>query len=130
MEFPEELWKTEQEKQLIFQALDLFEHQPVIITDQLANSVFLNKKAEELYGQRGEAIVNRAVFSLLGFDSFEGMPQKLVDGLSGNGEVWRGFVKHPTEQNKICFAEASAIVHENLKCGMIRFDDTNVHQKQ
>lgn len=108
---------------MIEQVLDLFGGDPVLLTDELTNSVFFNEKAEKLYHESGDAIVNRAAYSLLGFESFEGVPQSLVDALMGKRDAWRGFVKVPGQKCTVCFCEASALVREEeLICGLIRFD--------
>lgn len=129
MEFPQQLWEEETESTVVMirQVLDLFESDPVILTDVLTNSIFFNPLAEELFGEAGEALVNRATYSLLGFEQFNGVPKALADALLGEADCWRGYVRLPHTGDAVYYCEASAIKTSNKHlAGVIRFDSNKV----
>jgi len=120
MIFPREVWKSDEDITLVEQMLDLFAEESVIVTDELSNTVYFSPVAEKVFQDRGEAIVNRAAYSLLGFDRFENQPKPLVGALLGKGEPWRGAVILPGQTNAV-FCEASAIKRgDEFVCGIIR----------
>lgn len=103
-------------------ALDLFADQPLILTDRLANSIYFNPGAEALFAERGEALVNRVLFSLLGLGERSTVPPRLVEALDGSGAPWKGVVQ-PPDVNGECamLCEVSAIGQgEAFLCGMVR----------
>lgn len=133
MRFPEELWHDESESTVVMirQVLDLFENDPVILTDILTNSVFFNDHAELLFGESGEALVNRATYSLLGFENFTGVPSSLAEALLGKADCWRGYVKLPNKGGDVFYCEASALkTSEKHLAGVLRFDSTKVVSSQ
>ncbi|MEO8377899.1 MAG: hypothetical protein ABI579_09540 [Candidatus Sumerlaeota bacterium] len=124
MRFPGELWETETDRQVILQFVDAFAGHPLVLTDKLANTIFFNAEAEALYADRGEAIVNRLSFSLLGYGGKKDkVPSGLTPALLGEGVPWRGIVNlSESETPKLHFVEASAIrAPGRLLCGVIRF---------
>ncbi|MCC6545963.1 hypothetical protein IT570_02255 [Candidatus Sumerlaeota bacterium] len=123
MRFPVELWETDLECQIIRQFLDAFAGHPVMLTDKLANTVFFTPEAEELLADRGEAIVNRLSFSLMGFGSKDRVPPGLTAALLGESVPWRGVVNLSSDDSpRLRFAEASAIRSPGrFLCGVVRF---------
>jgi len=125
MDLPISLWNDETERDLVAQTVDLFHDSPLILTDRLTNSVFVNEQAAALLGDRGEALVNRTAYSLMGFGMADQLPQPLEQALMGDGPPWRGIVRlSDVESGKAvshAFCEASAI-HRNgsLVCGILR----------
>ncbi|MGF1574212.1 MAG: PAS domain-containing protein [Sumerlaeia bacterium] len=129
MEFPQQLWEDESQSTVVMirQVLDLFEQDPVILTDVLTNSVYFNEHAEGLFGESGEALVNRATYSLLGFENHTGVPSTLADALLGKAEAWRGYVKLPGKNGSVFYCEASALkTSDKHIAGVIRFDANKV----
>ncbi|MDX1972000.1 MAG: hypothetical protein SFY68_05650 [Candidatus Sumerlaeia bacterium] len=131
MQFPDVLWANEEHPPLpmIHQVLELFEEDAVILTDVLTNSIFFNTKAEELFGMRGEELVNRTTYSLLGFENFKGVPKSLADALLGEGDCWRGLVKlgeevrSKFEPGTLFYCEASALrTSGEFIVGVLRLD--------
>lgn len=121
MDFPESLFPNPAHRELILGALALFEDQPLFLTDRLANTIYFNGPAEGLFAERGEAIVNRAVFSLLGMGDHTAHPPALVEALEGNGPPWKAVAQLPLEPPCICVCEASAIRDADTHlCGMVR----------
>ena len=123
MDLPNELWDHDADRALAHQLVELFVDVPVVLTDRLTNSIYLNEAAERLLGQRAEAVVNRAAFSLLGFGSGESTPQGLVDALLGQAPSWRSVVRLFADESlghAVC--EASAVCRgEHHVCGVLRF---------
>ncbi len=120
MLFPADLWNDPADREIVGRTVDLFESTPLLLTDRLTNSVFFNDPAEALYGEAAEAIVNRAAWSLLGFDFSSAAPTALEAALLGSGDPWKGIVRLPDGAPRFC--EASAVVRDGrLVCGMIRF---------
>lgn len=123
LRFPEELWQSEIEKQLAGDVAEAFGHHPVVLTDQLTNSVYLTPPAEELLCDSAEALVNRLSLSLLGFGRRETIPRGVTEALQGQSEPWRGVVNLGDQDNpRWYFVHASAVLHEGkLVCGVLRF---------
>ncbi|MDK2971308.1 MAG: hypothetical protein PWP23_1063 [Candidatus Sumerlaeota bacterium] len=119
MEFPAELWKSDEELTAVRQVVDLFSASPLFLTDSLTNTVYFSPMAEELLGEQGEAIVNRAACSLLGFGRGTPVPPALNAALLGEGPAWKALVRLENGCSVAC--EASAIRGPNgLICGMVR----------
>lgn len=123
MDFPGELWDHEDERALARQLSELFVDVPLVLTDRLTNSIYLNAAAEEMLGQRAEAVVNRAAYSLLGFGVAESAPPALTEALLGRADSWRSVVRlfadDPMGQ-AVC--EASAVSRGgDFVCGVLRF---------
>jgi hypothetical protein len=114
MDFPTDLWTEEADRRLLDDLLGLFEGEPVVLVDRLLNSVHFNAAAEGLFAARGEAIVNRSAFSLLGLGEREQAPESLVAALLGEGAPWRGGVRAIGEDagGAPAFCEATAIVRD------------------
>ncbi|MCB2154110.1 hypothetical protein KQI84_04440 [bacterium] len=124
MEFPRDLWPGEDDCRLVEQAIELFESMPVVLTDELANSVFFNERAEKLFGGTGEGLVNRAACSLLGYDRGEKAPGLLAEALLAKSGPFRTVVRLPVgvDDPQPVFVEASAVVNgSRLVCGVLRF---------
>ncbi len=123
MNLPKELWPDSHNLMMIEDLIMMFDDKPLILTDELANSVYLNEHAEILLGDRAEALVNRLSFSLLGFGKAARVPESLANALAGEAAPWRGVVNlsaDPTK-SKYHFAEISAIKSpEKTLCGVIR----------
>jgi len=127
LELPASLWPQPADLQLASDMAALFDASPLILTDRLANSLYLNAAAEELFGERAEALVNRLSFSLLGFGNREKVPGGLEEALLGRGAPWRGVVQVQAADGPLArFAEASAIRRGDLLvCGVIRLSFAN-----
>ncbi len=120
MRFPAELWKHPADRELLKQTIELFSTVPLVLTDGITNSVYFNDAAERLYGEEAEAIVNRAAWSLLGFDFSSSAPAGLEGALLGTADPWKGVVRVAGGATRFC--EASAIRRgEQLVAGLIRF---------
>jgi len=125
MELPHQLWQEDEDRALVFQTVDLFDDTALVLTDALTNSVYLNEAAAGLLRERGEALVNRAAYSLLGFGTSEKLPAPLESALLAQGPPWRGIVRlgtveHP-DSPTTAFCEASAINRRgSLVCGILR----------
>ncbi len=125
MELPHQLWKEDEDRALVFQTVELFHDAALILTDGLANSVFVNEEAAGLFRERGEALVNRAAYSLLGFGTSEKLPAPLESALLAQGPPWRGIVRLGTVEHPgnptTALCEASAINRRGtLVCGILR----------
>ncbi len=122
MQLPAELWESEQDRHLVQGAVKAFDTTPLIVTDKLTNSVFLNARAEELFGERAEALVNRVTYSLLGFGTRENAPKDLPAALLGQTQPWHGVVEiNTTNGVRRHAAEASAVLRDgHFVCGLIR----------
>lgn len=101
----------------------MFVDTPVVLTDKLTNSLWFSDPAEELFGERAEALVNRVAFSLLGFEDREKQPTRLVDALLGEADPWRGVVHLQVPGGtRLTFVEASAISRDGtFIAGILRF---------
>lgn len=123
MRLPVELWPDPRDRQLVEDLVAGFSHLPVVLTDRLTNSIWLSGPAEELLGERAEALVNRVSYSLLGFGEREKQPQGVVDALLGTDRPWKGALHLPSgDGSRLSFVEASAIVREGqFVCGVLRF---------
>ncbi len=123
VDFPKSLWQDPNDLTLVEQMTEFLADVPMILTDRLANSVFFNPAAERLFDQDGEAIVNRAAFSLLGFGTTGKTPPGLTEALLGKKAPWRGAVQiESTDKQPPVFCEASAIMRDNcFICGVLRF---------
>lgn len=122
MDFPNELWDDDRDRALARQLADLFVEAPLVLTDRLTNSIYLNTAAEDLLGQRAAAIVNRAAYSLLGFGAAESAPATLADALLGRADSWRSVV-HLFADDELgqAVCEASAIMRGGqFVCGVLR----------
>jgi hypothetical protein len=125
MELPQQLWQEDEDCALVLQTVELFHNAALILTDGLTNSVFVSKAAEGLFGERGEALVNRAAYSLLGFGTSEKLPAPMESALLAQGPPWRGIVRLGMVENPdnpaTAFCEASAIIRrDKLVCGILR----------
>ena len=129
MRIPDELWPDVRDRELVGQTVDLFASVPLVLTDQLSNSVWFNGAAESLFGDRAEAIVNRAAWSLLGFGFAAAAPDRLMDALLGGGGPWKGMVRpegNPAARPEFC--EASALVRDGrIFQSACRIADRHVH---
>lgn len=124
MRFPNHLWPDQQDDDLVRQAVQLFESVPLVLTDELTNSIYFNAPAERLFGDSGEALVNRAGYSLLGYDDGGHAPEGLAEALLGKSGPFRTVVRLPGAggQTQPVFVEASAIMHgPRHLCGVVRF---------
>lgn len=92
VDFPEELWPDEAQRRAVQEMILAFGHEPLIITDRLANVVYASEAAERLLGDRAEALVNRVAFSLMGFDQPRMIPAGLQPALLAEGKPWYGLV--------------------------------------
>ncbi len=128
MELPLEIWESDEDRQLVSAAVETFGAVPLILTDKLTNSVFLNAPAEVAFEERAEALVNRVAYSLLGFGKREHAPAGLAVALLGEAGPWRGVVEVPTPTGwSRRVAEASAIVQgERFICGLVRLSGDEV----
>jgi hypothetical protein len=120
---PLELWNEEEDRRMVESAAALFDHDPVIFTDQLTNSVWLNPPAEELLNDDAEALVNRTASSLLGFGNGDKAPAPLEAALLGRSDPWKAVVNLPREEAPPApaYCEASAVLRgERLVCGIVR----------
>lgn len=102
--------------------MELFRDQPLMLTDELANSTYLSEGAELLLGDRAGALVNRLSFSLLGFGSRGVVPPAIQKALLGEGPAWRGAVDlAEAPPSRWHVAEISAIRREGrFLCGVVR----------
>ena len=124
--FPDELWQDDDERRLARQLAEAFDEFPIILTDRLANSVYLSPPAEAIFGDRAEALVNRLALSLLGYGHKERVPPGLLEALLGEGKPWRGVVaiKGSSELPRLHFVEASAVVCDGrLVTGLLRIGE-------
>lgn len=123
MDFPYQLWQDPDDQRLVRDAIALFTGQPLIVTDEIANSVYLNAEAENLYQESAGALVNRLSFSLLGFGNRAGAPPALVNALLGDGPSWSGAVdlSGENEPPRWHFVQASAVKRsERFVSGLVR----------
>ena len=122
MDFPDVLWDDERDRALARQLVVLFADVPLVLTDRLTNSIYLNEAAEALLGQRAEAVVNRAAYSLLGYGASEAAPAALADALLGRGESWRSVVRvYADDELGQAVCEASAVQRGGVfVCGVLR----------
>ncbi len=119
MKFPNELWSDPKDRELVSAIADAFTDEALLLTDQLINIVWVSPKAEELFQERGEAIVNRLTFSLLGMDDSPPQLDCLKRALSGESAPWRGRAKLDSQRET--FLEASALIGPSgFLCGIIR----------
>lgn len=123
LELPVSLWKIE-DYERVKDLAALFSDQPLILTDNLANAVYLNERAEDLFQERAEALVNRLSFSLLGFNDARPVSEGLKKTLLGKAPPWRGIVHFPEPVKSIRIVDASAIVRPSrLIAGVIRISN-------
>lgn len=121
MQFPDSLWTNPEDREIVRRIVDLFDDSPLVLTDRLTNSVYFNAAGEALFSDRGESIVNRAAYSLLGFEAETAIPAALSRALLGEGDAWKGAV-HPEGHDAKMLCEASAVRRDDrLLCGVIRF---------
>jgi len=92
LEFPHEIWTDEEKRAAVRGAVDLFADRALLVTDELANTVYLSPEAEKVFGDRAEALVNRLSFSLLGFGNRSEVPKAMVEAINGEGPPWKGLV--------------------------------------
>lgn len=122
MRFPIELWNDPADAALATATAEGFSFFPIILTDRLANAVFINECAETIFRDRAEALVNRTTLSLLGFEKAECLPEGLTKALMATGAPWRGVVMLDVagEQERR-YVEASAVHRDGvLVCGILR----------
>lgn len=121
MELPESLWTDDEDRRLARLTADAWQPFPIILTDRLANSVYLNAPAEAVLAAPAEALLNRAAVSLLGFHDCAS-PAGLHEALLGEGPPWRGAaVLDGRAPGSRFFVEASAVVRaSSFVCGIIR----------
>lgn len=122
MDFPDVLWDDDRDRALARQLVVLFADVPLVLTDRLTNSIYLNEAAEALLDQRAEAVVNRAAYSLLGYGASEAAPPALADALLGAGQPWRSVVRvYADDELGQAVCEASAVRRgEEFVCGVLR----------
>ena len=120
--FPTELWNDPADCALAEQLAQAFDAGPLLLTDKLTNTIFVNEAAEALYGERAEAIVNRVAASLLGFGEKANHPDRLVAALLGEAAPWKGAVRvEAVAGARLVYVEASAVRRgEQLVCGVVR----------
>jgi hypothetical protein len=122
LEFPSSLWSAESDRLMAQELVGAFQNEPIILTDELANVVYVNPMAEKLFDENAEALVNRLVFSLLGFGKKGMIPKTLEKALLGEEVPWRGVVDlADAPPTKYFFAHGSAIqAGKHFICGVIR----------
>jgi len=122
MRFPIELWTDPADAVLAAATAEGFAFFPIILTDKLANAVFINEAAESIFRDRAEALVNRTTFSLLGFEKLECLPEGLTLALQARSTPWRGVVQlDVTGGQERRYVEASAVHRDGeLVCGLLR----------
>lgn len=122
MRFPTELWNDPADCALAKQLADAFAAVPLMLTDKLTNTIFVNEAAEALYGERAEAIINRVAASLLGFGEKANHPDRLVAALLGEAAPWKGAVRvDAVPAPRLVYVEASAVRRgDRLVCGVVR----------
>ena len=97
MRFPIELWNSDSDRVLILTALAETASGPLVVIDRLGNTVFFNDAAERLWGERAEALVNRAIVSLLGLDRRRNLADEW-GRLLETGKGWEGIARIPRVQ--------------------------------
>ena len=122
MEIPLDLWESQEDQQRVVDLITLFEADPLILTDSLANVIYLNDLALGLFTDRAGALINRLSFSLLGFGERTDVPQPFVNALTGEGPAWRGMMNIGTDRTpNIRMINASAVAKEDhFVCGVLR----------
>jgi hypothetical protein len=123
LRFPAELWPDPVDSQRILALADAFADHPLLLTDKLANTVYMTNPVETLFGDRNEALINRLALSLLGFGERDRVAPGLVEALTGEAGPWRGIVQAQTAAGPLpIFAEVSAAKRPDgrLLCGIIR----------
>ena len=93
MRFPLEIWDTDAERVAVLARAVDSRPGPMAIVDSIGNVVFLNREAEALWGEAPEALINRAIVSLLGLDERRTDADSFGAALESGG-VWEGEV-HP-----------------------------------
>ncbi|CAN5200571.1 hypothetical protein BH09SUM1_BH09SUM1_24530 [soil metagenome] len=128
MQIPVALYPNPNDLALVEDLVAAFSAVPVILTDKLTNSVFLNEEAELLFGDDAASLVNRLGLSLLGFGHKDRIPAALTAALLGEGLPWRGMINLGTpDLPRLVFAEASAIARPgHFVAGVIRFSPAPV----
>ena len=124
MQFPDQLWPDSEDRELVRQAVQLFESIPLILTDELTNTAYFNGRAEELFGEPGEAVVNRTAYSVLGYGDGGHAPEGLAAALLGKSGPFRSIMRIAPGggEPQPVFFEASAIARgTKLVCGLLRF---------
>lgn len=124
LQFPAELFVDERQRQAVLDFVEAFAHRPLLLTDRLCNSIYINPAAEDLFAARAEEIVNRLAFSLMGYSHLVRTPPRMTEALLAQGDPWRGVV--PLEQGPPIgwhFAEVSCISMDGtLVCGVVILD--------
>ncbi len=93
MRFPLEIWDSDAERVAVLaRAIDSGPG-PMAIVDSIGNVVFLSREAEALWVEPPEALVNRAIVSLLGLDERRRDADAFGEALEA-GVAWEGVV-HP-----------------------------------
>jgi len=92
LRFPLELWDSDSERVAILTRVVEAADGPMLVLDALGNVVFLNAAAETFWGEPAEALVNRAVVSLLGLDATRDLADAFGRRLE-RGEPWEGRVR-------------------------------------
>lgn len=87
MRFPVELWDSEADRAAVLAAAVEGSDAPMAVVDGLGNVVFVNPAAESLWNEPAEALLNRAVVSLLGVDATRGGADAFGARLEA-GEAW------------------------------------------
>ncbi len=96
MRFPLELWNNDEERAAVLTRLAEAPAGPVVVADAIGNVVFLNDAAERLWGERADAMLNRALVSLLGLDA----RREIADALGrafDEGRDWSSAVRIPCQ---------------------------------
>jgi hypothetical protein len=122
MRFPIELWTDPADAALATATAEGFAFFPIILTDRLANAVFINEAAESIFRDRAEALVNRTTLSLLGFEKADCLPEGLTLALQAKSGPWRGVVMLDVAGGaERRYIEASAVHRDGeLICGILR----------
>lgn len=119
MKFPAELWIDPRHRQAVQDLTTFLDSAPLILTDQLANAVYLSDAAAELLEDRSEALVNRQIFSLLGYGEKSNGPAGFLEAITlPQATPWRGVVRFGEAAR---FVEASGTFADGqLLCGVVR----------
>lgn len=92
MRFPLELWDTDAERVAVLSKAIESANGPLLVVDAIGNVAWLNAAAEKLWDEPAEALVNRAIVSLLGLDASRAEADAFGSRLE-KGEVWEGNVR-------------------------------------
>ena len=124
MQFPAELFDDPRHRQAVSDFIEAFAERPMLLTDKLCNTIYINDAAETLFAARAEEIVNRLAFSLMGYSHLMRTPPRMTEALLAQGDPWRGVVPlEPGPPIGWHFAEVSSITIDGaLVCGVVILD--------